>query len=194
MLPALAVYNTPSSGLKMSAMNGAEAGPSKGKRRAEEPTIQPSKAARIASPTGTGDDFESDEPQLGNGVDPMEALEDSVDPMDALEALNNGNGDINEDEGERKTDDGEEEEEEQPVLPRRADEFEQEAEREVEASKGLDGAAAEEGKMKLVHQVRHQVSCHCQFSHPIESSSNYISSSFLGRITTRLSIRPHRST
>ncbi|ORX33502.1 putative ATP-dependent RNA helicase [Kockovaella imperatae] len=47
----------------------------------------------------------------------------------------------------------------EPVLPTRADEFEQQAEREVEASKGLDGAASntDEGKMKLVHQVRHQV-------------------------------------
>ena len=47
--------------------------------------------------------------------------------------------------------------EEGMVIPTRADDFEQEAEREVEASKGLDGAV-EEGKMKLVHQVRHQVS------------------------------------
>ncbi|WWC59118.1 uncharacterized protein I303_101666 [Kwoniella dejecticola CBS 10117] len=39
----------------------------------------------------------------------------------------------------------------------KADEFSTEAEREVEASKGLDGAAADEGKMKLVHSVRHQV-------------------------------------
>jgi ATP-dependent RNA helicase DOB1 len=45
----------------------------------------------------------------------------------------------------------------EPVLPTRADEFEQEAEREVEAAKGLDGQAVEEGKVKLVHQVRHQV-------------------------------------
>ncbi|KAK4684130.1 ATP-dependent RNA helicase DOB1, partial [Tremellales sp. Uapishka_1] len=46
---------------------------------------------------------------------------------------------------------------EERVMPVRADEFEQEAEQEIEASKGLDGAAADEGKMKLVHQVRHQV-------------------------------------
>lgn len=73
-------------------------------------------------------------------MDPMQALEDgSADPMDALEA------------------DGEQQ---NAVLPRRADEFEQEAEREVEASKGL-GGEAEEGKMKLVHQVRHQVSPAC---------------------------------
>ena len=37
----------------------------------------------------------------------------------------------------------------------RADEFEQEASREIAATKGLDGG--DEGKMKLVHQVRHQV-------------------------------------
>jgi hypothetical protein len=28
----------------------------------------------------------------------------------------------------------------------------------VEAAKGLDGGAADEGQVKLVHQVRHQVS------------------------------------
>jgi ATP-dependent RNA helicase DOB1 len=37
-------------------------------------------------------------------------------------------------------------------MPVVADEFEQEAEREIEASKGLD-AGEGEGKMKLVHQV-----------------------------------------
>lgn len=44
------------------------------------------------------------------------------------------------------------------MAPVRADEFSTEAEREVDATKGLSGdASAEEGKMKLVHQVRHQV-------------------------------------
>ena len=44
------------------------------------------------------------------------------------------------------------------TLPRRADEFEEKAEREVKASKGLDGGTTgDEGKIKLVHQVRHQV-------------------------------------
>lgn len=70
-----------------------------------------------------------------DGDDPMAALEKAADPMEALDG-----------------------ETEAAQLPVRADEFEQEAEREVEASKGLDGAAAEEGKMKLVHQVRHQAS------------------------------------
>lgn len=46
---------------------------------------------------------------------------------------------------------------EAPAAPVRADEFEQEAERVVEAAKGLDGGSAEEGQVKLVHQVRHQV-------------------------------------
>lgn len=123
----------------MSGSNSPIAGPSrphKTKKRSanastpDEPIAPPSKSARIASPTGTGDDFESGDPQLGNGVDPMEALE-AAEPI---------------------AEDGEE----APVLPRRADEFEQEAEREVEASKGL-GGEVEEGKMKLVHQVRHQV-------------------------------------
>ena len=61
--------------------------------------------------------------------DAMEALDSGGDAMEALEA----------------------------VMPVLADEFEQEAEREVENAKGLDGKV-EEGKMKLVHQVRHQVS------------------------------------
>lgn len=120
----------------------SQAGPSrpkKTKKRSaqstpDEPIAPPSKSARTTSPTGTGDDFESDMPQLGTAVDPMEALESTaVDPMEALEA-------------------------DAPIiLPKRADEFEQEAEREVEAAKGLGGEQAE-GKMKLVHQVRHQVS------------------------------------
>jgi ATP-dependent RNA helicase DOB1 len=115
--------------------------PKKTKKRSPpgEPIAPPSKSARVVSPTGTGDDDESDVPMttvdpvktLGTAVDPMETLEaTAVDPMEALEA-------------------------EAPVLPRRADEFEQEAEREVEAAKGLNGE--QEGKMKLVHQVRHQV-------------------------------------
>lgn len=110
----------------------------------ETPIAPPSKSARVASPTGTGDDAEVDEPQLGNGVDPMEALEQSEDqeddPMDAL---------------------GREAGAEAAIKPRIADEFEQKAEREVEAAGGLGGDAAEEGKMKLVHQVRHQVSPDC---------------------------------
>ncbi|WVF70153.1 hypothetical protein IAT40_004941 [Kwoniella sp. CBS 6097] len=81
--------------------------------------------------------------QGGAGIDAMEQLDrkGSVDPMEALEGQAEGATDA----------------EEGTVQPVRADEFEQEAEREVETSKGLDGAAAEEGKMKLVHQVRHQV-------------------------------------
>lgn len=133
--------------------NAPVAGPSrpkKTKKRSavtpEEPIAPPSKSARVASPTGTGDDFESGEMQLGTGVDPMDALEQQdatmVDPMDAMEA----NGE-----------DGMEEDGTQVVLPKRADEFEQQAEREVDAAKGLGGEQAE-GKMKLVHQVRHQVS------------------------------------
>ena len=43
------------------------------------------------------------------------------------------------------------------AVPVRADEFEQEAERVVEAAKGLDGGDGDEGQVKLVHQVRHQV-------------------------------------
>lgn len=81
----------------------------------------------------------------GAGVDPMEALDNGDvenggdDPMDNL--------------------DKQVEDVEAPgAMPVRADEFEQEAERVVEGAKGLDGGAAEEGQVKLVHQVRHQVS------------------------------------
>jgi ATP-dependent RNA helicase DOB1 len=122
-----------------STSSRSSAGPSrprksaKAKRPADDaPAAPPSKSARVASPTGTGDDFEADDPQLGNGVDRMEALEEN-DPMAALD---------------RDAD--------APAQPVVADEFEQKAEREVEADKGL-GGEAEEGKMKLVHQVRHQV-------------------------------------
>lgn len=80
----------------------------------------------------------------GAGVDPMEALDNNasngaehVDPMEGLDA---------------QVPDAE--------VPGaaivRADEFEQEAERVVDAAKGLDGAG-DEGQVKLVHQVRHQV-------------------------------------
>ena len=66
--------------------------------------------------------------EQGNGtVDPMENLENQAEDVEA------------------------------PSAPVRADEFEQEAERVVEAAKGLDGGSGEEGQVKLVHQVRHQV-------------------------------------
>jgi ATP-dependent RNA helicase DOB1 len=81
----------------------------------------------------------------GAGVDPMEALDNGehedgqgVDPMEGLEK------DI-------------QEVDVPGAVPVRADEFEQEAERVVEAAKGLDGGAGDEGQVKLVHQVRHQV-------------------------------------
>jgi ATP-dependent RNA helicase DOB1 len=125
-----------------------QAGPSKSatkvhkkKKRAAagSPTHSPVKIARI--------DDDDEEEEVGD--DPMEALENgksAVDPMDALNDQNGGDDDANAG---------------QPVMPQRADEFEHEAEREIEVSKGLDGAA-EEGKMKLVHAVRHQVSQNSQ--------------------------------
>lgn len=106
----------------------------KSKRKNASGSNTPSKTPRLASP----EDEEPIASSSKNGVDPMDALEDSTD--DPMERLENEAGET-----------------EGTVVPTRADEFEQEAEREVEASKGLDGAA-EEGKMKLVHQVRHQVS------------------------------------
>ena len=87
----------------------------------------------------------------GAGADPMEQLAiDSVDPPEVLEY---GGPDPMENLEQKMGEDS------ASVLPTRADEFQQEAEREIEASKGLDGdATGDEGKMKLVHQVRHQVS------------------------------------
>ena len=129
----------------------AKAGPSKQpkkreRKRSSSKSIEsvspqpPSKLSRI--------DDEGPDVAGGAGVDPMEALETNeediktevkaeVDPMEDLE--------------------NQAEDTEAPAAPVRADEFEQEAERVVEAAKGLDGAAAEEGQVKLVHQVRHQV-------------------------------------
>lgn len=98
----------------------------------------PSKLSRI--------DDEGPDVAGGAGIDPMEALDASdndesngnaVDPMEDLEH--------------------QVEEIEAPVVPVRADEFEQEAERVIDSAKGLDGASADEGQVKLVHQVRHQV-------------------------------------
>jgi ATP-dependent RNA helicase DOB1 len=125
----------------------AKAGPSttrdKGRKRrsssksSDSPSTQPpSKLTRI-------DDEEDGDAEGGAGVDPMEALENDNsngggDPMEGLEK------DITE------VDVPE-------AVPVRADEFEQEAERVVEAAKGLDGEAGDEGQVKLVHQVRHQV-------------------------------------
>ncbi len=98
----------------------------------------PSKVARMVSPPDDGDvddgviedeDKAVDGTNGDSGVDPMEGLEQQLGP--AGEKDNGTDG----------------------AMPVRADEFEQQAEREVEASKGLDGGAADEGKMKLVHQV-----------------------------------------
>ena len=103
------------------------------KRQADRNGEAPSKVQRVASPKRD----EEDQPTASSAKDPMEALDgDGDDPMDKL-ATQAGETD-------------------QTIVPTRADEFEQTAEREVEAAKGLDGKV-EEGKMKLVHEVRHQV-------------------------------------
>jgi ATP-dependent RNA helicase DOB1 len=125
----------------------AKAGPSttrdKGQRKrrsssksSDTPSTQPpSKLTRI-------DDEGDADVEGGAGVDPMEALDNGAsnggDPMEGLER------DITEVEV-------------PGAVPVRADEFEQEAERVVEAAKGLDGGDGDEGQVKLVHQVRHQV-------------------------------------
>jgi hypothetical protein len=125
----------------------AKAGPSttrdKGQRKrrsssksSDTPSTQPpSKLTRI-------DDEGDADVEGGAGIDPMEALDNGAsnggDPMEGLER------DITEVEV-------------PGAVPVRADEFEQEAERVVEAAKGLDGGDGDEGQVKLVHQVRHQV-------------------------------------
>ena len=75
----------------------------------------------------------------GAGVDPMEALDNGNSNEDPMEGLEKEVGDV------------------PGAVVMRADEFEQEAERVVDAAKGLDGGAGDEGQVKLVHQVRHQV-------------------------------------
>ena len=105
----------------------------KSKRKNDSGSNTPIKTPRLASPIDQDDTAPVASSSKSNGVDPMDALDNDVDPMEKL-AHEAG----------------------ETVVPTRADEFEQQAEREVEASKGLDGAV-EEGKMKLVHQVRHQV-------------------------------------
>jgi len=122
-------------------MGDNRAGPSakKGKRKnGGSGASTPNKTPRVTSPVRDAEMAVASTSSSKNGKDPMEALEGGDDdPMDRLPGAEAGD--------------------EAAIVPTRADEFEQEAEREVEASKGLDGQA-EEGKMKLVHQVRHQVS------------------------------------
>lgn len=111
--------------------------------------------------------------------------ESSVDPMAALDAALE----------KAPTADGEVEEATDAHIPGaapvRADEYELEAEREVEASKGLGGDAVEEGKMKLVHQVRHQVS---SCSTTLGMGRIYTELTLaLGRCSPQLSLHPHRA-
>ncbi|WWC67600.1 uncharacterized protein I206_101510 [Kwoniella pini CBS 10737] len=100
---------------------------------------RPVKTAKIE------EDIQEDETGQAGG-DAMDLLDSGAGPSnpkaDAMEIL------------EGQTEKGQDLE---GVTVVKADEFSTEAEREIEASKGLDGAASDEGKMKLVHQVRHQV-------------------------------------
>lgn len=134
------------------ARASAAAGPStprkKTKKRAAEdgtPAAKKTKAPRI-------DDDEAEEEPAQD--DPMAALEEAQkDPMEALDENLKG----------ETSENGPVEEAKDAHIPGqapvRADEYELKAEREVDASKGLGGGdAAEEGKLKLVHEVRHQVS------------------------------------
>ena len=121
--------------------------PRKQKKRpakdAVDPTPDPaSKNPRLISPEQGDDDVDITRGD-NETLDPMERLASGAgDPMEDLEQDMRENGDGGDGAGK---------------MPLRADEFEQKAEREVEASKGLDGGAAgDEGKMKLVHQVGSQ--------------------------------------
>lgn len=79
--------------------------------------------------------------------------EEEADPMEALENGNDGTEDQNMDQDVAKDD-----ETTPAVAPVKVtDDFEQQAEREVAATAGF-AAVDEKEKMRLVHQVRHQVS------------------------------------
>ena len=147
-----------SNGSSSSAGPSITAGPSatpnikKHKKRAGRETegfaaLPTSKAPRLASPEHVEADTDRGD---GAGIDAIEQLAD--DDSHSMASLMNGAGDPMENLEHEMGSDG------AVALPRRADEFEEKAEREVEASKGLDGGlTGDEGKMKLVHQVRHQV-------------------------------------
>lgn len=114
------------------------------------------------------------------GQDDVHANDSGADE-DPMAALDRGNATMDADQS------MEDEAVAQPA-PVVTDDFEQEAEREVAASKGF--AATDEGeKMKLVHQVRHQVS----YSGRNLSRSKRLLTRFrsAGRTATRLSLRPH---
>ncbi|KAL1408467.1 ATP-dependent RNA helicase mtr4 [Vanrija albida] len=113
---------------------------------------KPAKAAKVAKVeqrvaeqiADEGDDDDEPSPAAGPVDDPMAALESQADGGADGDAVPEADG--------ADAVPGE--------APVRADEFETQAEREVDAAKGLGGETAEdgkEGKMKLVHQVRHQV-------------------------------------
>ena len=178
-------------------MGPSEAGPStvrrskKQKRRqTEESESSSRKLARLEEPSGNGmakaDRMRDDDSTSDDDEDPMDKLANGTNGADPMEGLENqlGNG-AN---GARHADeDGDEKMEDHQVVPTRADEFEQQAETVVDAKGGLE-AAEDEGKMKLVHQVRHQVSLllHCY------PSFGEMLIRFIGCPTPRLSLRSHR--
>ena len=124
----------------------------KHKKRASRETEQfapppTSKTPRLASPQHAEDDID---PVGGAGIDTRGQVSD--DDTHSMASPEKGGGDPMENLEHDMGNDG------AVTLPRRADEFEEKAEREVKASKGLDGGTiGDEGKIKLVHQVRHQV-------------------------------------
>jgi hypothetical protein len=127
-------------GKKAAAIVAAAAAPppSAGESGGSDDGISPAKKMRV------DEGGEADEGQGGKGKassskvdDPMSALEQEDDAAKALSRA-----------PETMT---EEEREELPVV---ADEFEQEAEREVAPSAGLEAPSAEGSGIKLTHQVR----------------------------------------
>lgn len=136
------------------------------KRRAESatpPTPQSAKTARI-----------DDGPQAEGVAAAALTSTEPADPMAALEQ----NGRVEEAaDGDIPGD-----------APVRVDEVEIEATREIEAAKGLGGGDAPEGgKMKLVHQVRHQVRTRAWMG----PGNGTLGRSRPGRSTPQLPLRPN---
>lgn len=128
-----------------------------GKRRARSDS-EDSDCIVVAAPEDKPSGRKKVRTEAADEVDPMEALEKGAgeatvgdQTMEDLDEKNGNNvGDV--------SIDVEVPSESSKPMPVVTDDFEQEAEREVAATSGF--AKVEEGeKMKLVHAVRHQVSC-----------------------------------
>jgi ATP-dependent RNA helicase DOB1 len=132
---------------------GTSSSKAAGKRRARSDSQE---AASQASVTEDGPSERKKAKVQTTDVDPMEALERGTGGSNAgdqtMEDVEQSNGNV----GDASIDVELPSESSKP-MPVVTDDFEQEAEREVAATSGF--AKVEEGeKMRLVHQVRHQVS------------------------------------